>query len=126
VIDHGRDSLRGRNLAAVAIQMFGTQKSRLSWDAKSADLWEMTKDDQGWNNLISRSSSEPPLDLAEHEYHHQYTDQCRRPGSGGSKMATILTQPARRRMPARFRIYVPIAVFTLVVAFVGFWANYYG
>lgn len=41
-------------------------------------------------------------------------------------MATVLTEPARRRMPSRFRIYVPIAVFTLVVAFVGFWANYYG
>lgn len=41
-------------------------------------------------------------------------------------MATVLTEPARRRMSTRFRIYVPIAVFTLVVAFVGFWANYYG
>lgn len=39
-------------------------------------------------------------------------------------MATVLTEPVRRRMSSRFRIYVPIAVFTLVVAFVGFWANY--
>lgn len=31
-------------------------------------------------------------------------------------MATVLAGPARRRMPTRFRIYVPIAVFTLVVA----------
>lgn len=41
-------------------------------------------------------------------------------------MATVLTRAVPRRVPGRFRIYVPVAIFTLAVAFVGFWATYYG
>ncbi len=41
-------------------------------------------------------------------------------------MATVSTQthaPAARRP---LRIYLPIALFAIVVAFVGFWSSYYG
>lgn len=41
-------------------------------------------------------------------------------------MATVMTQPTRARAPAQFRPYLPVAIFALVAAFVGFWANYYG
>lgn len=37
-----------------------------------------------------------------------------------------MTQPSRANATLRFRPYLPVAIFALVVAFVGFWANYYG
>jgi hypothetical protein len=44
-------------------------------------------------------------------------------------MATVQTvpEPAEpRRLATRFRPYLPIAIFMIAVALVGFWANYYG
>ena len=41
-------------------------------------------------------------------------------------MATVMTQPTRVRASRRLRPYLPIAILALVVAIVGFWANYYG
>jgi hypothetical protein len=41
-------------------------------------------------------------------------------------MATVMMEPVRERASTRFRPYLPIGIFALIVAFVGFWANYYG
>ena len=41
-------------------------------------------------------------------------------------MATVVSPTAPERPGTRLRPYLPIAIFALCVAFVGFWANYYG
>ena len=41
-------------------------------------------------------------------------------------MATVLTQPAPRSARSHLRPYLPVAVLAIVIAIVGFWANYYG
>lgn len=43
-----------------------------------------------------------------------------------ASVGAIRTDAAPRRVTARFRPYVPIALLTIVIAIVGFWANYYG
>lgn len=41
-------------------------------------------------------------------------------------MATVLAPPIAGRKRSGFRPYLPMALFTIAVAIVGFWANYYG
>jgi hypothetical protein len=41
-------------------------------------------------------------------------------------VATILAKPSVQPALARFRPYVAIAILTICVAIIGFWANYYG
>ena len=63
---YGLDEVEILQFPADGKTMFGTQKSRLSWDAKSADLWEMAKDDQGWTRAIRIADWDSmPLSLAQ-------------------------------------------------------------
>ena len=41
-------------------------------------------------------------------------------------MATVLTRPMPGTKAMRLSIYVPLAALALIIAFVGFWASYYG
>jgi hypothetical protein len=65
---------RAYGLSDVAILQFpadgkifyGTQRSRLPWDADSAELWEMKKDGEQWNPSVRLASFEDmPVSLAE-------------------------------------------------------------
>jgi len=63
---YGLDEVEILQFPADGKTMFGTQKSRLSWDAKSADLWEMAKGDQGWTRAIRIADWDSmPLSLAQ-------------------------------------------------------------
>jgi hypothetical protein len=63
---YGLDEVELLQFPADGKTMFGTQKSRLSWDAKSADLWEMAKDDHGWIRAIRIADWDSmPLSLAQ-------------------------------------------------------------
>lgn len=68
------EKARAYGLSDVAILQFptdgkifyGTQRSRLSWDADSAELWELQKDGDNWKpSVLVASYQDMPVSLAE-------------------------------------------------------------
>jgi aminopeptidase YwaD len=63
---YGLDDVEILQFPADGKTMFGTQKSRPSWDAKSAELWELTPGEQGWVRTARIADWEStPLALAQ-------------------------------------------------------------
>ncbi len=63
---YGLDDVEILQFPADGKTMFGTQKSRLSWDARSAELWELQKGAKGWVRATRIGDWEStPLSLAE-------------------------------------------------------------
>jgi hypothetical protein len=63
---YGLDDVEILQFPADGKTMFGTQKSRLSWDARSAELWELEKSTTGWIRAARIGDWEStPLSLAE-------------------------------------------------------------
>ena len=63
---HGLDDVEILQFPADGKTMFGTQKSRPSWDARSAELWELAPGDRGWVRAARIADwDSTPLSLAQ-------------------------------------------------------------
>ena len=63
---YGLDEVEILQFPADGKTMFGTQKSRPSWDAKSAQLWELAPGEQGWVRVVKIADwKSTPLSLAQ-------------------------------------------------------------